>query len=362
MTHRRTFLVGLAASGLSPRLTWAEIGAPAYLSAARLPDGSFAMFGLDASANPVFSIPLPARGHAAACHPVRAEAVAFARRPETFAVVLNCATGKVLAQLAAPDGRHFYGHGVFGADGALLFTTENAFELGEGRIGIWDAARDYRRIGEMSSGGIGPHDIRRLPGTDTIVVANGGIETHPDSGRTKLNLPTMAPNLTYLSAGGEIIEQVGTTPEMRLNSIRHLDVRADGLVAFACQWQGEPMPGLSLQGTHRAGEPLRWLPYPNARRGPAYAGSIAFSASGDAIGVTCPRSDRIAVYSMRGGCEVQDFTDGCGIAPCGSGFLVTSGSGSLLMTKDREVRRLDGFSGAWDNHLKTTPSAWRSKV
>ncbi|HBM41824.1 MAG TPA: DUF1513 domain-containing protein, partial [Sulfitobacter sp.] len=64
---------------------------------------------------------------------------------------------------------------------------------------------------------------KRLPGGDTLVVANGGIDTHPDSGRAKLNIPTMRPNLTYIN-DRRILEQIELPHDMHRNSIRHLAV------------------------------------------------------------------------------------------------------------------------------------------
>ena len=122
MTSRRGFLAGLLAAGLTPAVTWADVGAPRYLSAAKTPDGSFRLFGLSAQGQPVFDLPLPGRGHAAAAHPTRAEAVAFARRPGTFAHVIDCSTGQVIAELHSPEGRHFMGHGAFDLAGDLLLT------------------------------------------------------------------------------------------------------------------------------------------------------------------------------------------------------------------------------------------------
>ncbi|MEM7424347.1 MAG: DUF1513 domain-containing protein, partial [Pseudomonadota bacterium] len=156
MPTRRAFIAGAAAAGMAPVPTWAEAGGPRYLSAARMPDGRFRLFGLDGELQPVLSLPLPGRGHAAVAHPERPEAVAFARRPGTFAIVLDCMTRSVVAVLDAPPERHFYGHGAFSADGARLYTTENAYEIGEGRIGVWAVDDGYRRIGEFASGGIGP--------------------------------------------------------------------------------------------------------------------------------------------------------------------------------------------------------------
>ena len=126
MPSRRGFLAGLAAATLAPQPSWADAGSPAYLAAARGEDGSFVLYGLDGSGHRVFAVPLPSRGHAAAAHPSRPEAVAFARRPGTFALVIDCRSGgRLIARLAAPKGRHFFGHGAFSSDGTLLYTSEN---------------------------------------------------------------------------------------------------------------------------------------------------------------------------------------------------------------------------------------------
>ena len=99
MTTRRRVLAGLLASGLVPAASWADAGSPAYLAAARRGDGRYILVGLTAEGLPLFDLPLPARGHAAAAHPKRPEAVAFARRPGRFARVLDCSTGELLARL-----------------------------------------------------------------------------------------------------------------------------------------------------------------------------------------------------------------------------------------------------------------------
>ena len=117
MKTRREFFTGLIATGLVSQPTWADAGSPAFLSAAALPDGSYVLCGISARLDLVFQIPLPGRGHAAAIHPQKPQAVAFARRPGTFAVVTNCVTGQPSARLSAPAGRHFYGHGAFSRDG-----------------------------------------------------------------------------------------------------------------------------------------------------------------------------------------------------------------------------------------------------
>jgi hypothetical protein len=324
-----------------------------FLSAAARPDGSYVLCGIDATLRVRFQIPLPSRGHAAAAHPTRPEAVAFARRPGTFAVVIDCVTGQQKAMLKSPIGRHFYGHGTFSSDGRVLFTTENDYEAGIGRIGVWDVARGYVRVDEWDSGGIGPHDIKRLPGSDTLVVANGGIDTHPDTGRTKLNIPTMQPNLAYIE-GGAVVETATLPPKMHKNSIRHLAVSAQGDVAIGMQWQGDQR-AQALVGTHKRGRSIALMTAPaeQVRRLENYIGSIAYSDDGRSIAVTSPRGGAVHQYNAASGQYVSDttFADVSGVATLGQSFVVTSGTGELRALAHNN----SGFSNQtdvrWDNHL-----------
>lgn len=350
MTTRRGFLTGLLATGAVPTPSWADAGDPAFLSAAQLPDGRFTLVGLDLAGRAQFRIPLPDRGHAAAAHPYRPEAVAFARRPGRFALVLDCRTGDVSARLDSPEGRHFYGHGAFSPDGGILFTTENDFELGAGRIGMWDTRRGYRRIGEFSAHGIGPHEMRLMP-DGTLVVANGGIDTHPETGREKLNLPTMRPNLSYLSLEGALLDQV--EPAHHHASIRHLSVRADGLVGVGMQWQGEIREAPALVATHRRGGSWATMGDGTALNG--YVGSVSFSGDGARLAVTSPRSGVAQVFDPQSGAmgAQYDQADVCGIAASSLGLVATDGQGDVvkLGTGGEAPSVLARHGLAFDNHL-----------
>ena len=352
LASRRQFIAGMLAAGVAPVASWADAGGPRYLSAAARTDGAYVLCGIDAAHNLLFEIPLPARGHAAAAHPKRPEAVAFARRPGTFALVIDCASGEEIAQLTSPPGRHFYGHGVFSQNGEWLFTTENDYEAGIGRIAIWDASNGYARAGDMPSGGIGPHDIKRLPGTDTLVVANGGIATHPDSGRTKLNIPTMAPNLSYC-IDGTVFETATFATESHKNSIRHLAIAPDGMVAMGMQWQGDGIPS-AMVAIHRQGDmrptPLT-APTAALRDLNGYIGSIAFDPADGAIFATSPRGGVVHRYAREGMLtDAYVFPDACGVAPAVSGVLISTGAGQLIaLGHDTAESRLAHLR--WDNHL-----------
>lgn len=353
MTTRRGFIAALLAAGAVPRIGWAAVGSPAYLAAAQEPDGGFALFGLREDGTEAFRVALPARGHAGAGHPLRPEAVAFARRPGDYALVIDCATGTVRAHLTPPEGRQFNGHGVFATGGATLFTCEQDRDSSVGVIGIWDVDAGYVRTGEIASHGIGPHDLRLMPDGQTLVVANGGIATDPTD-RTKLNLETMRPNLSYLGFDGQILEQVELGPALQQNSIRHLAIREDGLVGFAMQWEGPEGAAPPLLGLHRRGEApvLGSAPFADELAMKGYAGSIAFSGAGDEIAITSPRGGRVHRFSPKG--EFSGFVsrgDVCGLAAHRNGLLASDGLGGLIALTNGMPRALASMNRAWDNHL-----------
>ena len=355
MTTRRTFLASLLAASASPAVGWAAVGNPAYLAAARRTDGSFELAGLGADGAEAFRVDLPARGHAACAHPTRAEAVGFARRPGTFALVLDCATGAVLHRLVPPEGHQFNGHGSFSADGSVLFTAEQMAEDSAGRIGLWDVAEGYARMGQIDSHGVGPHDVRLMPDGRTLVIANGGIQTDKWD-RAKLNTDTMQPNLSYLSLDGTLQEQVVLEPELHQNSIRHLALRADGLVGFAMQWEGEPGAATPLLGLHRQGQAVQLCEAPLADEltMDGYAGSIAFSGRGDEIAITSPRGGRLHRFGADGAfLGAVSRTDVCGLASHDGGYMASDGLGGLLIVgaRDGVARPLRRADVAWDNHL-----------
>lgn len=353
MTTRRGFMASLLAASALPSLSWADAGGPAYLAAAKLPDGSFALHGLSAIGASLFSIPLPARGHAATAHPARPEAVAFARRPGIFAIILNCVDGTVQTRLSPPADSQFNGHGCFSQDGSVLYTSEVIADSSEGRIGLWDATQGYRRIGSWASGGIGPHDVKRLQGNDVLAVANGGIKTDPDD-RTKLNLDTMRPNLSYIDTSGQISDQIELDPDLAQNSIRHLAIAADGTVAFALQWEGDPTEPAPLLGLHKRGAPALLCDVPEAQmfRMQGYAGSIGFDHTGREVAITSPRGGAVQIFGRDGIFRAGLLrADACGIAAASDGFLLTDGFGAVSQITDHALIPLSQHASSWDNHL-----------
>lgn len=343
--QRRAFLASFAAT-LAPRLTWADVGAPAFLAAGKRGEDFF-LHGLTATGASLFRIALPGRGHAAAGHPTRAEAVAFARRPGTFALVIDCGTGETRHRLTPPEGKQFNGHGAYSADGSLLMTSEVVAETSEGRIGLWDTAR-YTRLTDWPSHGIGPHEIKRLP-DGRLAVANGGIQTDPVD-RTKLNIPDMRPNLSLLAADGTLLDQIELA-DLHQNSIRHLALQGE-TIAFAMQWEGdpaEPVPQLGLW-TPGAAPVLCPPPMAEAFTMQGYAGSIA--ASPDRILITSPKGGAAMLFAADGTPVATHLrADLCGAATASGAFTVTDGGGAVWAADDVGLTPLATDETRWDNHL-----------
>ena len=334
-----------------------------YLSARADASGGYRVSGFLADGAKFFDLPLPGRGHAFAVRPGARAAVHFARRPGCFALVVDLARGTVVQTVETSASRRYYGHGVFSHDGRLLYATENDFDGERGVIGVYDAEDDYRRVGEMPSHGIGPHEIALFSDGETIVVANGGIATHPDLPRVKLNLPTMAPSLCHIDRQrGTLLREQRLDPALHRLSIRHLAVGPADTVAVALQYEGPSHHLVPLVGLQRSGGALRLLQGPRAvlRAMKNYCGSICFDPSGQTIAVSAPRGGLVTFWDVDAGHHLSSarVSDGCGVAPGArpGEFLASSGRGGMVVIDARSgaTRPLavDGLeSSLWDNHL-----------
>ncbi|WP_090329763.1 DUF1513 domain-containing protein [Nitratireductor aquibiodomus] len=358
---RRTFLaLASAAAAFGPKHARAD--EEALFLGARLNAGGFEAAVIDASGRERLVLPLEARGHSFAIDAPRRRAVAFARSPGRFAIAFSVdGKGEPLA-FAPPPDRHFYGHGVFTPDGRLLLATENDYEGERGITGLYDATAGFRRIGEFETGGIGPHEVILLADGRTLCIANGGILTHPDYERVKLNLATMKPSLSYVDLeSGEMIEQAELTPELHKLSIRHMTLDRFGAVWFGAQYQGEDDARPPLVGRHRRGRAIELFAGPETtlKALDNYVGSVATDASGEIVATSSPRGG-LAVFwdAGTGRClGERSLKDGCGLAPLSSHRLLgTSGRGAIVRTGPdaplENVRAVDPAAPAWDNHLR----------
>ncbi|MGE0240110.1 MAG: DUF1513 domain-containing protein [Parvibaculaceae bacterium] len=362
---RRHILHGLAAAvaaGLMPRQAKAK--APALYMSCRMDvegKASAALFSMDGQE--LFSTVLPARGHDATARPATSEIVVFARRPGNWFIVVDAGKGRLVATVLSIKDRHFYGHGVFTPDGRLLYATENDTMSGNGLLGIYDASDGYRRIGEIASRGIGPHDIAFLPDGKTLVVANGGLRTSPETGREVLNKDDMKPNIALIDwRHDQTLAVFELDPQFRALSIRHMAVARDRTVTFGCQHQGDPNDLPPLVGSVSASGKVVLFDMPEVELlGMAnYVGSMALDRSEEIVAATSPQGGSVALWNRLSGefLTRERMSDVCGVAalPEGHDFLLTSGNdGVRRLTEGAETLpriasdRLQRW--IWDNHL-----------
>jgi len=206
------------------------------------------------------SVELPTRGHGLALLPDGSLLVA-ARRPGDWLLRVP--------PKGAPDwvwmeaGCVFSGHVVPSADGHTVFTPEIDTHTGQGLLGVRDArtleksaewptlGMDSHAVSRMPAGAMGPGGVTH-PLAGMLFVANGGIDTAQETGRTKRHLHRMDPSVACLHPETGALLGQWRLDDPRL-SLRHL--------AWGHTPDGQPLLGVALQAEHdeataRAQSPL----------------------------------------------------------------------------------------------------------
>ena len=325
-----------------------------FVSSQKQADGNHAVVAVDEGGAIKFQEILPGRGHDTAISPDRKTGIIFARRPGRFAVVIDLCRQKQVFAFETPANRHFYGHGFFSADGRLLFAGENDFENDLGVIGIYSVGNAYKRIGEFETKGIGPHQILLKSDKNTIVVANGGIATHPDFPGQKLNLESMSPSLTYLNVvSGEVTDQALMPKSLQQLSIRHISEANDGSIWFGGQYEGYLKDKVPLVGRHVRSQEIEFIQedasvYQEMKQ---YVGSVVGSHDRSLIATTGPRGGLVLIWDTAKLKLIskRSIPDVCGAAPLDHDFFFSDGCGNLWC-KDTKISKHNNVG--WDNHLK----------
>ena len=309
------------------------------------------------------------RGHGLCQNPVKTEhVIMFARRPGTHGIRINTLTGKIDGQFTSAKNRHMHGHGCFSHDGKVLYCVESDIESGEGKITLRDA-QTLQQIGEFDSHGIGPHEMALMPDNKTLVIANGGLLTRPDTGRKVLNYDSMRSTLSYVNAhNGELISEHVLSETViggDKASIRHLDVASDGTVAMALQVQRKALTGnqlIPLAAMHTQGEEIKTFSAPQTLMVKLndYMGSVKIHSDSRTAAFTSPKGD-LAMFWNLDDLSLQGFHlfhDVCGLAISQDNkhFVLSNSAGKIrqidVHTKKKKKKLSLHFpQKSWDNHL-----------
>lgn len=327
-------------------------------------DEQFGVAVCDSTGRILSRTSLPGRAHASVFHPGNRQLVVFARRPGRFMHIFDLIGISPTIVIDSSAGRHFYGHGCFNASGSLLYATENDYDAARGLIGIYDTKNNYKRLGEFSTYGVGPHDVVFDTDRQTLIVANGGIETHPATGAEKLNLLEMQSSLVLIDVRtGALIRRFRLPDEFRKLSLRHLGISTRGDCCFGGQYEGDPADLPPLAGClSREGELSLWPVSPTVVASlKNYISSVCaipdsyfFAASSSRGGVTLVWDNKNALVR-----QVIQSGDGSGIAASPGSLYLTGGDGTLQRFANQEYSRflwIKKYSDIqWDNHLAVSP-------
>ena len=371
MNSRRKFLLGLTSLGgigaISSLNTFTDLPLTALFSAQQQwlvscgkdKQGNFFAAAFDLSGKLISQIPLPARGHDVIAMPSKpGHALVFARRPGQFIFEVDFRQGSIVKRVNVESERRLYGHGVLIDNDRLLLTTENDYQLARGLIVLRDTT-NYQVVGQYDSGGVGPHQLAVMPNSNgkQIVIANGGIQTHPEHGRKKLNLATMQPNLAYMSLPSGKIEDTFELANKHL-SIRHLDVSSTGKVVAGLQYQGRPNDEVPLAISHHGEAQLSVLNAEQSiwRSMKHYTSSICINSDTNTVAITCPRANLVTYWQLNSGDFMTSYKirDGAGVTLIADDFIISSGRGRIIAQQDPKQGysiRGDFEPLQWDNHM-----------
>lgn len=377
MVTRRKILRYFGASSIAPlAAVTASVSNTAFSSSACVPASSsvrlaaaFRVSGddyrarvLDTEFSSWSSLSLPGRGHDCVFSPSGHHTVVFSRRPGNWFVVYDCMLDRPVVKVSAAPGRHFYGHGRFSPDGRLFYATENDYENAQGVIGVYQVAATYSRKAEFPSQGVGPHDITALPNSTVLVIANGGIETHPDFGREKLNLATMQSSLAYIDSRTGELTNIRNLPEsLQRLSIRHMALSRNGDCFFAAQYEGAAEDSPPLVGCSRQhGGFELWESALANQTLKNHVTSIAVDPTGTTVATTSAQGGAVIFWDAASGkiLTVHELPDCSGVAATDGQIYVTSAVGihmfSLAGTLLSNKPGMTAEAGSWDEHLAIT--------
>jgi hypothetical protein len=267
--------------------------------------------------------------------------LAVARRPGDW--LLRWAPGRDREEWTwAEADRCFTGHVVLDAPAGRVYTGETDLASGAGLIGVRDA-RSLVKLHEWPTHGRDPHQFL-LDGAGGLLVANGGIETRPESGRRKLSLEAMDSSIVRLAAASGELRGQWRVQDRRL-SLRHL------------AWSGGKL-GIAMQAEHDRKEDRDAAPvlatFDGRELQPAadsaglagYGGDIA--RHGDGFAVSAPRAGTVAFFDGEGRqLGRSPLAQACPLVDVAGELLAGGADGAVLAGADR-LRSRD--VGRLDNH------------
>jgi len=273
----------------------------------------------------VHALEIPTRAHGLLPLP-DGSLIAVARRPGDW--LLRWQPGSMRPVWHWTDGtRTFNGHAIH--KGRYIYCTETDIDS-ETSLITRRHTQTLEIDAEWSTHGIDAHEL--LWDGSHLIVANGGVPSAPETGRTKRNLHRMQSTLVRLNGQTGALQGQWSLSDPRL-SLRHL------------AWNpGRTALGIALQAEHddataqHAAPVLALWDGQRLRIGSqatvslhGYAGSIAATEHGWAV--SCPRAGGIAHFSLQGAWRsLVPLPKACALAVCGPTGIWAGGQETSLQS------------------------------
>lgn len=366
--NRRRFLTGAAAFPFLPSLAKAHSNLDrqaryqaTYINGHHDQAGHFFISRFDAEGKELQRMALPEMPHGFAVDPKRASRlVTFPGLTGQFSVVYDVNQGKKLGTLTTRTNRHFNGHGTYSPDGRFIFATENNIETSEGIIGVYDAER-FEFIREIPGHGLGPHGMRISADGKMLIVASGGLRTHPSSGKFYFDMNKMRSAVLFIEvATGKLIAR-REIPIHRL-SIRNIYFVDDNRLLVTSQYYGKrEMPKIvgliEFDQNHIGDIEMLDIDEDNLWLMNNYTGGTVID--GDIAAVSCPRGNHLTFWDLKQKRFISSvkITDVSGVQPLGDGehFIASADIGKLYKVnyKNSKVTAIeqDWHKVKWTNHM-----------
>ncbi|MBX3609879.1 MAG: DUF1513 domain-containing protein [Hydrogenophaga sp.] len=294
-------------------------------------------------------IELPTRAHGL-CQQADGSVLVAARRPGDWLLHWHPDSGAAQWEWVNDD-RRLNGHVMRSPDAKQLWTTETDQADASGLVGVRDP-RSLARLGEWRTHGMDPHAMLVLPQSvgdipaGALIVANGGIPTQSETGRSHRDLDRMDPSLVALSPrDGRLLGQ-WRLDDARL-SIRHLAFdAATRRVGIALQAEHDDEAARSAAPILATWDGQRLQAADPAPGVKGYGGDIG-ARPGGGFWVGATRGDALVGWNAQGRVVArQALPEACAVAVAGAHWW--AGGGATLLS-DAGVQRMP-VPAALDNH------------
>ncbi len=249
-------------------------------------------------------------GHGISIDPVAPDHAAIFEKKGPGACYVDLERRRVVQRITTAKNRHFYGHGAYSRDGALLYAAEALLEDAyKGMLVVRDG-RTFERLGEFPSYGTAPHDCLLIDDGNTLVITNGGGPIDSDD----------LPCVSFVDVRNQqLLDKVElASPRFNTGHVAMTRGRDMALVSAPRDGLGNLDKQLGAVSLKLKDQPIRTMSEPRdvVERMLGETLSVVINEADDTVMCTHPLGNQISMWDLRTGAlkgATRVFTDPRGI-------------------------------------------------